>query len=102
MPVSRPVRTIQGMRTATLPGADLIEQGMKDLAAGTETAESLLVSIGSPRLRALGWSIPTVVADAELRLYALLSERHGDGAHSRYNALIRQLVSFTRAAACAK
>jgi hypothetical protein len=26
---------------------------------------------------------------------------HGDGAHSRYNALIRRMVSFARAAAVA-
>lgn len=90
------------MHTPTLPGAELIEQGIVDLAAGAVTSESLLVSIGAPRLRALGWSLPTVLPNAEERLYAVLSAQHGDGAHSRYNALIRRLVSFTRAAACAK
>jgi hypothetical protein len=37
---------------------------------------------------------------AELRLYELLSERDPDGAHSAYNALLRRLVSFERAAEC--
>jgi hypothetical protein len=36
---------------------------------------------------------------AEQRLYELLAERHGDAAQSRYNALVRRLVSFERAAA---
>ena len=36
----------------------------------------------------------------EHRLYDLLAATHGDGAHSQYNALIRRLVSFERAAEC--
>ena len=36
----------------------------------------------------------------EDRLYAKLSEADSDSAHSRYNALIRRLVSFERAAEC--
>lgn len=90
------------MRISTLPGAELVEQGIVDLSAGTETIESLLVSIGAPRLRALGFDLPEVFPGAEERLYAMLSAQHGDGAHSRYNALIRRLVSFTRAAACVR
>ena len=31
-------------------------------------------------------------ADAELRLYRVLEARYGDGAHSRYNALIRRIL----------
>jgi hypothetical protein len=38
---------------------------------------------------------------AEQRLYRLLADRHGDAAHARYNALVRRLVSFERAAAAA-
>jgi len=34
-------------------------------------------------------------------LYALLARDNPDAAHSRYNALIRRLVSFERALACA-
>lgn len=36
----------------------------------------------------------------EDRLYARLAEEYGNGAHSKYNALIRRLVSFERAASC--
>lgn len=90
------------MTFTALPGAELVEQGIRDLAAGAETAESLLVSMGAPRLRAIGIAVPDAFADAELRLYRLLAARHGDGAHARYNALVRRLVSFQRAAACAR
>lgn len=87
---------------ANLPGADLIEQGLRDLEQGVETVESLLVSMSAPRLRALGMVIAAPIADAELRLYGRLAARHGAGAHSKYNALVRRVVSFQRAAACAR
>ena len=85
-----------------IPGADLIEQGLGDLAAGAETVASLLVSIGAPRLQQLGVVVPNPLAGGEHRLYALLSETDPDSAHSRYNALIRRLVSFEHALACAR
>ena len=47
-------------------------------------------------------AIPFVFDQPEERLYQRLAAEYGNGAHSRYNALIRQLVSFQRAAACAK
>jgi hypothetical protein len=85
----------------TLPGARLIKQGASDLDAGRESAEALLVSIGAPRLRSVGIELSMPIASPEHKLYALLSNKKGDGAHSAYNALIRRLVSFERAAACA-
>jgi hypothetical protein len=85
-----------------LPGAELIEAGLADLRLGIETDESLLVSMAAPRLRALGFEVPPALADAELRLYHRLAARHGAAAHARYNALVRRLVSFQRAAACAR
>jgi hypothetical protein len=84
-----------------LPGADIVSEGLQDLANRRETSAALLVSIGSPRLRLLGWAIPFVFEQPEERLYHRLAAEYGDGAHSRYNALIRQLVSFQRAAASA-
>ncbi|HEX4681861.1 MAG TPA: hypothetical protein VH277_04075 [Gemmatimonadaceae bacterium] len=90
------------MIAANLPGADLIAKGLSDLANGRETPEALLVCIGAPRLRTLGVEVPPAVTDPELRLYRLLAAQHGTAAHSRYNALIRRLVSFERAAACAR
>lgn len=85
-----------------LPGADLVSQGIADLSRGAVTVEALLVSIGAPRFRALHWDLPITLPNAEERLYALLYATHADGAHARYNALVRQLVSFQRAAACAR
>jgi hypothetical protein len=84
-----------------LPGADLVGRGAADLDAGRESPEALLVSIGAPRLRSLGIELSTPIASPEHRLYALLVSQKGDAAHSAYNALIRRLVSFERAAACA-
>lgn len=85
----------------TLPGAGLVKQGVSDLDAGRETIEALLVSIGAPRLRSVGIELSTPIATPEHKLYALLASEKGDAAHSAYNALIRRLVSFERAAACA-
>jgi hypothetical protein len=85
--------------TKPLPGEDLVRHGLADLEQGVESVESLLVSIGAPRLRRLGISIPEPLSEPELRLYEILSEQLDDAAHSRYNALIRRLVSFERAAA---
>lgn len=84
-----------------LPGADLVEQGIIDLRARRETKEALLVSIGFPRLRLLGIDVPEPIATPEQRLYALLADDDADVAHGRYNALLRRLVSYERAAAIA-
>ena len=81
-----------------LPGGDLVREGLDDLRNGRETAPALLVAIGAPRLRRLGIVVPETVQDPEHRLYALLVRVDGDAAHSRFNALIRRLVSFERAA----
>ena len=82
---------------AGLPGADLIAAGVADAAAGRETIAGELVKIGSPRLRGCGIDVavtPEQALDADRRLFRLLGAAHGRNAHSHYNALIRQLVSF--------
>jgi hypothetical protein len=84
-----------------LPGADLVERGLADLASGRTSVEGLLVAIGAPRLRGLGITVEGTVDNPERRLYELLAETDPDAAHSRYNALIRRLVSFERAVECA-
>ena len=84
-----------------LPGEDLIRRGLADLDAGVESVESLLVSIGAPRLTALGLPVRDPFPSPEHRLYELLGAEDSDSAHSRYNALIRRLVSYERAAECA-
>jgi hypothetical protein len=83
---------------AGLPGAELVEKGLADLAAGSETVESLLVSVGAPRLRELGFELEHPFEESEERLYVQLAGDDPAGAHARYNALVRRLVSFERAA----
>ena len=83
-----------------LPGGDLIRAGLRDAAAGVESVESLLVEIAASRLRESGLPVPAMrpaTLDAEIRLHRLLAKTHGDDAYGRYNALLRRLVSFTRA-----
>ena len=88
---------------AALPGEDLIEVGLEDLRAGRETIPALLVAIGSPRLKRLGLALPErLPSNPEHRLYNLLAQDDQDSAHSRYNAYIRRLVSYERAAECVK
>ena len=45
------------MEIDAVPGEDLVRQGLADLRAGLETEAALLVSIGAPRLRRLGFDI---------------------------------------------
>ncbi|MFQ6046147.1 MAG: hypothetical protein ACE5PT_07300 [Gemmatimonadales bacterium] len=90
------------MSALSLPGGDLIDAGLADLSHRACTDTALLVSIGAPRLRQLGYSVPDPFPDPEKTLFALLAREDPDTAHSRYNALIRRLVSFERAAACAR
>lgn len=81
-----------------LPGADLVARGVRDLASGRCTVEALLVSRASTRLRSCGVPIAGPLPDADRRLYELLAESEGTGAHAAYNALTRRLVSFMHAA----
>jgi hypothetical protein len=87
------------MERVALPGEDLVNQGLADLAAGVISAEAFLVSIGAPRLEQFGVAVPRRLARPEHRLYALLARVDSDKAHSRYNALVRRLVSYERALA---
>jgi hypothetical protein len=87
------------MDLSAVPGGELIGRGLDDLHHGRETVEALLVAIGAPRLRRLGFEVAEV-EHPEHRLYALLAADDPDAAHSRYNALVRRLVSFERALEC--
>lgn len=90
---------MSGATTGSLPGADLIERGLADLASGRLSEEALLVAIGAPRLRSLGYAVPVARSDGspEHMLYTRLARHGATDAHSRYNALIRRLVSYERA-----
>ena len=91
------------MHFHAFPGHDLVEQGLADLARGAETIPALLVAIGRPRLKRIGIAVPDhAISEPEIRLYLKLQESGSDAAHSRYNGLIRMLVSFERAAECAQ
>ncbi len=85
-----------------LPGEDLVQEGVRALGNGETTVESLLVSSYSQRLKKLGHSITAPIANPRERLYALLAEKYGDGAHSRFNALQKRIDSYCSAAACVK
>lgn len=99
--VSLLARYTEVMDLGALPGGDLVQEGLADLARGLETMPALLVSIGAPRLRRIGLPVPEgVIASPERRLYDLLAESDSDSAHSRYNALVQRLVSFENAAEC--
>jgi len=83
-----------------LPGAEHIERGLEDLERGSVSVGALLVAIGAPRLARAGLRIPDAAAahpEAELELYALLGREGQGDPYSRYNALLRELVSFERA-----
>lgn len=82
-----------------LPGESLVRQGLADVQAGRKTAPAYLIAIASPRLSRAGL-LSDIEADLppepELCLYRLLQAEGGD-AYSRYNALVRELVSFENA-----
>lgn len=89
-----------------LPGADLVAAGMEALigtASGERrefSIEALLVAVGASRLRAAGLDVPKppgLPEQPELALYAALCATGEGNSHSRYNALIRRLVSFEHA-----
>ena len=82
-----------------LPGEQLVRQGLADFQAGLCTIPSCLVCIARPRLNRAGLMPPTVssqFSEPEFLLYDLLKQEGGD-AYSRYNALLRELVSFENA-----
>jgi hypothetical protein len=83
-----------------LPGADLLTAGLADLRDGRDTTSAALVQMAAPRLRDIGFEVPSRETDepAGHRLYDLLAAADPAGAHSRYNALVGRMVSFARAA----
>ena len=83
---------------AGLPGADRILEGLADFQQDRRTIPACLVRIARPRLSRAGFMPLAVLRDdgAELELYHHLAHE-GSQAHSRYNALVRELVSFEHA-----
>jgi len=81
-----------------LPGSHLIREGLEDYRENRHSIPSCLVRMARRRLARAGLMEPSqgLDIDAELDLYQLLSHQ-GNRAHSAYNALIRELVSFEHA-----
>lgn len=82
-----------------LPGEKLVRQGLADFDSGLSTIPACLVCIARPRLSGAGLmpkSDPGESSEDELQLYDLLKLEGGD-AYSRYNTLLRELVSFENA-----
>lgn len=86
--------------TARLPGETLVRQGLADLQSGQHTVPACLVSIAQTRFRRAGLLHATDTfpppPEPELQLYRLLRRAGGD-AYSRYNSLLRELISFEQA-----
>ncbi len=83
----------------SLPGGEIIRQGLTDYVAGDCTIPACLVEIAHRRLSRAGLlpaSAARLMADPERQLYSLLRQEKGD-AYSRYNSLIRELISFEQA-----
>lgn len=92
-----------GMKTndliTGLPGEQLVREGLADAQAGRCTAAACLVSMARLRLSRAGLLAgiqAELPPEPELSLYRLLRAQGGD-AYSRYNALVRELVSFENA-----
>jgi hypothetical protein len=85
-----------------LPGGEIVDAGLADLAAGEATVESLLVSLAAPRLRREGVPVGAVHDDPEDSLYDLLAQSAGDLAHARYGDYLRRMVSFADACRIAR
>ena len=80
-----------------LPGGDIIDTGLADLAAGKATRESLLVSLAAPRLRREGVPVGATLDNPDERLYELLARADPELAHARYGAYLRRVASFADA-----
>jgi hypothetical protein len=82
-----------------LPGHDLFSAGVADLQAGRRSEAGLLVSLARTRLIQAGLDVPRAATDRPSHeLYDLILEQSPTNAHGRYNALLRRIVSFARAA----
>jgi hypothetical protein len=91
---------IDSAAVSRFPGAELVLPGLEDLAAGRLTVAACLVSVARPTIEKSGLAesfLPLRYVNApEQTLYKLLGQEGGD-AYSRYNSLLRRLVSFERA-----
>jgi hypothetical protein len=82
-----------------LPGADRMIEGLGDFREGRQSIQACLVRMARPRLTRAGAMAASPPSDdgAELELYQLLSTSGDPASFSRYNALVRELISFEHA-----
>lgn len=81
-----------------LPGAEIVNKGINDLATGTLSTEALLVSMAMPKLKFLGVNIDgDALEDPEMTLFRRLNAQDPDNGYRDYNALRRRLDRFCRA-----
>lgn len=88
-------------RLKQLPGAEIVLAGIADIEAGRRTVNASAVQSAASRLSRIGFApLPSASEDAPAAhaLYRQLSDELGDGAHSRYNAILARVTSFARAA----
>jgi len=87
-----------------LPGAEIVLAGIEDLRLGRESVNACAVQAAASRLRGIGLDAPGARGEvpAAHRLYRLLGEDLGAGAHSRYNAILARVASFAGAAELAQ
>jgi hypothetical protein len=83
----------------TLPGAEIVLAGLADLEAGRESINASATQSAASRLRRAGLDAPSAEGNvpAAHELYERLSNELGDGAHSRYNAILARVASFAGA-----
>jgi hypothetical protein len=85
---------------AGLPGEGLVREGLADFTSGRHTVPACLVAMAYSRFQSAGLLAsglsPSWADEPELLLYRLLRQQGAD-AYSRYNSLVRELVSFESA-----
>lgn len=82
-----------------LPGAELMQKGVEDVQAGTESAESCLLALAAPALRELGVALPTLPSpggDAEELLRCQLQDEGREEAFLTYHLLLQSIVKFAK------
>ncbi|HEX5762284.1 MAG TPA: hypothetical protein VFY04_04095 [Solirubrobacterales bacterium] len=83
-----------------LPGAEIVLPGIADIEAGRQSVNASAVQCAASRLQRLGLDARKAPGDvpAAHELYRQLHAVLGEGAHSRYNAILSRVASFAGAA----
>ena len=83
---------------SNLPGYEIVEKGLEDIRHGQLTEYSYLLYSAQTRFNDIGIKIEgEMPADSSVKAFQILESKLGNGAHSAFNALNRQLLSFIKA-----